>query len=97
MLPAPSPSAAAETTTDLTASDAEAKKIAQRFAKADTDGDGYLSRDEAKKEFPFLAKHFDHFDTDGDSRWSLAEVTAAHSNKQRFILENRAQAAAKRR
>ena len=79
------------------ASDDDAKKIAQRFAKADTNGDGYLSRDEAKKGFPFLAMHFDRFDTDGDGRWSLAEVTAAHSNKQKLILENRAQAAGKRR
>ncbi len=98
--PTPAPVEAAQSTAPLStepANDSDTKKIAQRFANADTNGDGYLSRDEAKREFPFLAKHFDHFDTDGDGRWSLAEVIAAHSNKQRFILENRAQAAAKRR
>ncbi len=55
----------------------------QRFdaawKQADTDGDGALSRSEAEKGMPRLARHFDKIDTDHDSRVTTAEMDAARA------------------
>ena len=48
------------------------RQSAQEFRGADTDGDGYLSRDEAR-HFPYIAKEFERVDADGDGRVSLQE------------------------
>ena len=37
----------------------------QRFAKANTAGDGHLTLEEAKGGFPLVAKHFSNIDVDG--------------------------------
>ena len=55
----------------------------QRFEadwkKADTDGDGSLSKAEAEKSMPRVAHHFDAIDTDKDGKISLAEMEAARA------------------
>ncbi len=48
-----------------------------RFAQADTDGDGYLSRAEASKAFPRLARAFGRVDRDRDGRLSEQEIQRA--------------------
>ncbi|HKA43884.1 MAG TPA: EF-hand domain-containing protein [Burkholderiales bacterium] len=44
----------------------------QEFRAADADGDGFLSRDEAR-HFPVLARDFERTDADGDGRISVQE------------------------
>jgi Ca2+-binding EF-hand superfamily protein len=46
-----------------------------RFAKADADHDGTLTRAEAQKVMPFVAKHFDAIDTQKAGKVSLADIT----------------------
>ncbi|HEY4373908.1 MAG TPA: EF-hand domain-containing protein [Burkholderiales bacterium] len=47
-----------------------------RFTKADANGDGKLSKDEAKA-MPRVAKNFDAIDTDHDGFVTKAEIGAA--------------------
>jgi len=51
-------------------------KLREKFAAADTDHDGALSRAEAAAGMPRLAKRFDAIDTDHDGKLTLAEVAA---------------------
>ena len=44
------------------------------FARADTDGDGALSRAEAERGLPRVAKKFDRIDRDGDGRLTREEM-----------------------
>jgi Ca2+-binding EF-hand superfamily protein len=46
------------------------------FARADTDGDGALSRSEAELGLPRVAKKFERIDSDGDGRLTLEELKA---------------------
>jgi Ca2+-binding EF-hand superfamily protein len=48
-------------------------ELKERFAKADTDGDGALNREEAKA-MPRLASHFDEIDTNRDGRIDMPEI-----------------------
>jgi Ca2+-binding EF-hand superfamily protein len=57
----------------------------RQFRAADTNGDGYLSKEETAAKFPFLAKEFHRVDTDGDGRLSLQELMQA----KRAQLERR--------
>ncbi len=50
---------------------------AQRFKQADTNGDGMISREEAKA-LPRLAKHFDEIDANHDGQISADEMRAFH-------------------
>lgn len=52
------------------------EKLRERFAAADADHDGTLSRTEATAGMPRVAKHFDAIDTDHDGKLTLAEVAA---------------------
>jgi Ca2+-binding EF-hand superfamily protein len=51
-----------------------AERAQQRFAQADLDRDGQLSRDEAEQGTPRLAGHFDEIDSDHDGLLSTAEI-----------------------
>jgi len=58
----------------------------ERFRKADTDNNGALSRDEAEKGNPRLARHFDAIDANKDGQLSREELDAArkaHHNAKR--------------
>lgn len=52
------------------------------FRHADTDGDGAISRAEAKKHAPRLAKKFDRIDTDKDGRLTQDEMRAYREAKR---------------
>jgi Ca2+-binding EF-hand superfamily protein len=49
----------------------------ERLKQADTDGNGMISRDEAKA-LPMIAKHFDEIDTNKDNQLSPDELRAFH-------------------
>ncbi|MBI4189982.1 MAG: EF-hand domain-containing protein [Betaproteobacteria bacterium] len=49
----------------------------RRFKKADSDGNGAISRGEAEKGMPRLARHFDRIDANKDGQLSVAELQAA--------------------
>ena len=53
-----------------------ADELKQRFVKADLDGDGALSRDEAKA-LPRVSAHFDEIDADRDGKVTLQEIGRA--------------------
>lgn len=56
--------------------EAAIEKLRAKFQAADTDRDGFLSRDEAAKGMPRIAVHFDEADADHDGKLSQAEVGA---------------------
>lgn len=60
----------------------KAAKFEQRFKRADADQNGMISRAEAEKNFPRLARNFDRLDSNKDGQISRDELTAAH--KARF-------------
>lgn len=49
------------------------QELRTRFAKADTDGDGALTRDEAKA-MPRVSSHFEDIDADHDSKVTMQEI-----------------------
>lgn len=50
-----------------------AQQLRARFAKADTDGDGALSREEAKA-MPRVASRFDAIDANHDGKVTMEEI-----------------------
>jgi Ca2+-binding EF-hand superfamily protein len=48
------------------------------FKKVDKDGDGSISREEAKANAPRVAEHFDEIDADHDGKVTMAELHAHH-------------------
>lgn len=52
------------------------QKGSERFKKADSDGNGTLSKEEAEKGMPRLAKNFDAIDTNKDGQISPDEIRA---------------------
>ena len=53
-----------------------AAEMQKRFAAADKNGDGRLTRDEAQSGMPFVYKHFDEIDTIEQWYVELAEIAA---------------------
>ena len=57
-------------------------KAAERFKHADTDGDGAISRAEAEKHAPRLAKKFDQIDSNKDGKLTQEELRAYRESKR---------------
>jgi len=49
----------------------------ERFKRADSDGNGALSRAEAEKGMPVLSRHFDRIDANKDGQITREEIEAA--------------------
>jgi len=53
------------------------ERMQERLKKADGNGDGAISREEANRSMPGVARHFDRIDTDGDGSITRDEMKAA--------------------
>jgi Ca2+-binding EF-hand superfamily protein len=62
----------------------------ERIKAADTNGDGLISRDEAKA-LPMLSKHFDEIDTNHDGQLSPDELKAFHEKMRAQHEQTRGQ------
>jgi Ca2+-binding EF-hand superfamily protein len=51
-------------------------ELQQRFTAADANGDGRLTKDEAKDKMPFVYRHFDEIDTAHSGAVTLADIAA---------------------
>jgi hypothetical protein len=51
-------------------------ELQKRFAAADANGDGRLTREEAQGKMPFVYKHFDEIDTAHSGSISMADIVA---------------------
>lgn len=58
-------------------------RMSERFSKADTDGNGVLSRLEAEKSMPRLARQFEAVDANRDSHVTAEELAAWRAQKRR--------------
>jgi len=58
-------------------------KAEQRWAEADKDGDGALSREEAQASMPGLAERFDKFDSNGDGKIGRDEMHSVRMKKRK--------------
>jgi hypothetical protein len=54
----------------------------KRFAAADINGDGKLTKEEAKGKMPFVYKHFDEIDTSHSGTVTLADIAAFAQARQ---------------
>ena len=52
------------------------QQFMQRFNAADTNGDGKLTREEAKAGMPFVYKHFDEIDKDKKGYVTVEDIAA---------------------
>ena len=52
-------------------------RIQERFRKADTNGDGRISREEAQRSMPELARDFDRIDANKDGMVTMEELETA--------------------
>lgn len=55
---------------------ADGSRAAAQFRRADADSNGALSRAEAERGMPALARHFDRIDADGDGSITPFEIRA---------------------
>jgi hypothetical protein len=52
------------------------QRLMTRFHKADTNGDGQLTREEAQKGMPLVYRHFAQIDTDNKGYVTLADIAS---------------------
>lgn len=64
----------------------EGRGHGQGLRAADTNGDGMISRDEAKA-LPHLSQHFDQIDTDKNGLISPEEMKAAHQARRNAAFD----------
>jgi hypothetical protein len=64
------------------------ERMRERLKKADGNGDGAISRAEADRSMPGVARHFDRIDTDGDGTITRDEMKAARE-KMREMRQQR--------
>jgi len=64
--------------------------MVERLKQADTDGNGLISREEAKA-LPRLAKHFDEIDANRDGQLSKEELQAFHEQMRAHHAHERGQ------
>ena len=64
----------AQTTPSPTDKTKKIEKFNEKFDAADIDHDGFLTRDEAAKSLPHIAKHFDAIDVNHDGKLSRQEI-----------------------
>jgi Ca2+-binding EF-hand superfamily protein len=64
------------------------KHMQEWFKKVDKDGDGSISREEAKSNAPRVAEHFDEIDADRDGKVTMAEL---HAHHQKMREQHRAE------
>lgn len=57
-------------------------ELQKRFAAADVNGDGRLTKDEAKGKMPFVYKHFDEIDSAHGGTVTMADIAAFARTKQ---------------
>lgn len=57
-------------------------ELQKRFTAADANGDGLLTRDEAKGKMPMVYKFFDEIDTSHSGSVSIADIQAFAIAKQ---------------
>jgi Ca2+-binding EF-hand superfamily protein len=74
--------AAAATAQDTERGQKMAAEMQKRFAAADKNGDGRLTREEAEAGMPFVFKHFDEIDKAKQGSVALADI-AAFAREQR--------------
>ena len=82
---APPPAAAERASGQKTAPASADEQTIREFRMADTNGDGFLSLDEARAKFPYLAREFNRVDRNGDGKISLQELAYA----KRLMQEKR--------
>jgi Ca2+-binding EF-hand superfamily protein len=59
------------------------QQFMKRFNAADTNGDGKLTRDEAKAGMPFVYKHFDDMDTAKKGFVTVEDIAAYGAQRRR--------------
>ena len=61
--------------------DGQHGKMMERLKAADTNGDGMISKDEAKA-LPGIARHFDEIDANHDGQVTMEELRAFHASQR---------------
>jgi Ca2+-binding EF-hand superfamily protein len=61
---------------DTDASSARLQRLVDRFHKADVNGDGQLTRDEAKQGMPRVYQHFSEIDRENRGFVTLAQIAS---------------------
>lgn len=65
------------------------ERMQQRLREADRDRDGAISRDEAGRDMPGLARHFDRIDEDGDGGITREEMKNARERLREMRRRDR--------
>jgi Ca2+-binding EF-hand superfamily protein len=73
----------AQTTTLSGDQTKKVEKFNEKFDAADINHDGFLTRDEAAKSLPHIAKHFDAIDIDHDGKLSRQEIAQFLASKRK--------------
>ena len=58
------------------------KMLDERFKKADTDSDGFLSKEEAEKGMPMVGRRFAEIDANKDGKISREEIDKAMAHRE---------------